>query len=98
MTAFLVGEFEVTNPAGLAPYRDAVTETIAKYGGRFVVRGGTTTLKEGEPEPKYIVIVEFPDTATLDRWYNSPEYQRILPARLGNATGRVFTVVGVKQD
>jgi len=48
------------NPAGLAPYRAGVNDTITKYGGRFLVRGGPTKLKEGSPEPKYIVVVEFP--------------------------------------
>ena len=41
MPAYLIGEFEVTNPAGLEPYR-AANDTIAKYGGQFLVRGGAT--------------------------------------------------------
>jgi uncharacterized protein (DUF1330 family) len=95
MTVYLFGEIEVENPAGLAPYRAAVNDTITRYGGRFLVRGGATRLNEGHPEPKYIVIVEFPDSAALDRWWNSPEYQQILPFRLENTTGRLFTVEGV---
>lgn len=95
MAAYVFGDIEVQNPAGLAPYREAVNETITKYGGRFLVRGGATKLKEGDPEPKYIVIIEFPDSAALDRWWNSPEYQHILPFRLENSTGRLFTVEGV---
>jgi uncharacterized protein (DUF1330 family) len=31
----------------------------------------------------------------LKRWYNSPEYQKILPGRLDNSTGRAFIVEGV---
>jgi uncharacterized protein (DUF1330 family) len=95
MAAYLFGEIEVQNPAGLEPYRAAVNDTITKYGGRFLVRGGTTKLKEGGPEPKYIVVVEFPDSAALDRWWNSSEYQQILPFRLENTTGRLFTVEGL---
>ena len=97
MAAYLVGEIEVTNPAGLEPYRAAVGETITRYGGRFLVRGGATKLKEGDTEPKYVVIVEFPDAASLERWWTSPEYQKILPSRLENTTGRLFTVEGVRQ-
>jgi uncharacterized protein (DUF1330 family) len=41
------------------------------------------------------VILEFPDDAAVDRWYNSPEYQKILPHRLQNSTGRLFTVEGM---
>ena len=95
MPAYLVAENEVTNPAGFAPYRAAVGATVTQYGGRFLVRGGATDLIEGGPPPKTIVIIEFADTAALKRWYDSPEYQKILPSRLDNSTGRLFIVEGV---
>jgi uncharacterized protein (DUF1330 family) len=75
-----------------------VSDTIAKHGGRYLVRGATANPKliEGEPEPMVIVILEFPDAASFDRWYNSPEYQKILPHGLQNSKGRLFTLEGVK--
>src|SRR5207302_7854271 len=82
MPAYFVAEVEVTNPSGYEPYRAAVPATIAQYGGRFLTRGGATELIEGEPEPKRVVILEFADTAAVKRWYDSPEYQKILPPRL----------------
>jgi len=57
-------------------------------------RRGATELIEGGPEPKRIVILECADTAAFKRWYNSPEYQKILPGRLNIATGRAFVVEG----
>jgi len=94
MPAYFVAELETTNAAGMEPYRAAVPATIAQYGGRYLARGGAAELMEGGPEPKRIVILEFPDTAAAKRWYNSPEYQKILPIRLANSTGRVFIVEG----
>ena len=74
-----------------------IAETIAKYGGRYLVRGASANPKliEGGPEPKVIVILEFPDSASFDRWYKSPEYQKILPHRLQNSKGRLFTLEGM---
>ena len=95
MPAYFVAELETTNPAGMEAYRAAVPATLAQYGGRFVVRGGTSELIEGGPEPKRIVILEFADAAAIKRWYNSPEYQKILPGRLENSTGRAFIVDGI---
>jgi uncharacterized protein (DUF1330 family) len=95
MPAFFVFELEVANPEGMAAYRQAVPATLAQYGGRFVVRGGATELVEGGPEPKRIVITEFADAAAARRWYNSPEYQSILPGRLNNCAGRAFIVDGL---
>ena len=95
MPAYFVAEVELTDPAAYEPYRAAVPATIAQYGGRYLVRGGATELVEAGPEPKRIVIVEFADAAAAKRWYHSPEYQKILPIRLANSTGRVFIVEGL---
>ena len=95
MPAYFVAEIELTNPAAYEPYRVAVPATIAQYGGRYLTRGGAAELIEGGPEPKRVVILEFADMAAAKRWYSSPEYQKILPIRLANSTGRVFLVEGV---
>jgi uncharacterized protein (DUF1330 family) len=95
MAAYFVAELEITNSTAMEPYRAAVPATIAQYGGRFLTRGGATQLVEGAPEPKRVVILEFPDTAAVKRWYDSPEYQKILPLRLANSTGRAFIVEGI---
>jgi uncharacterized protein (DUF1330 family) len=90
-----VVELEITNSDAMEPYRAVVGATITQYGGRFLVRAGATELIEGGPEPKRIVILEFADTAAFKRWYNSPEYQKILPGRLDNSTARGVVVEGV---
>ena len=36
-----------------------------------------------------------PERRLVKRWYNSPEYQKILPGRLDNSIGRAFIVEGV---
>ena len=95
MSAYFIGELDVTNMDAMAAYRAAVPATLAQYGGRFLTRGGATELIEGGPEPKRIVILEFADAAAIKRWYNSPEYQKILPDRLANSTSRGFIVDGV---
>ena len=95
MPAYFVVELEITNQTAMEPYRAAVGATIEQYGGRFLTRGGATELIEGGPEPKRIVILEFANTAAFKRWYNSPEYQSILPDRLDNSIGRAFVVEGV---
>jgi uncharacterized protein (DUF1330 family) len=96
MPAYLVAEIEISNRTGLEPYRAAVGATVAQYGDRFLVRGGVTELIEGSPEPKTIVILEFPDAAAIKRWYDSPEYRKILPSRLENSAGRLFIVEGAR--
>jgi uncharacterized protein (DUF1330 family) len=94
MPAYFVVELDVTNAEAMGPYRAAVPATLAQYGGRFLTRGGATELIEGGPPPKRVVILEFADAAACKRWYNSPEYQKILPGRTSNSTARAFIVDG----
>jgi uncharacterized protein (DUF1330 family) len=94
MPAYVVAEIEVTNPDGYQQYIDPALASITQYGGKAVALAGATELVEGGPEPKRIVILEFADTAAAKRWYNSPEYQNVLPIRRANSRGRLFIVEG----
>jgi len=94
MRAYFVAEIEISDPIGMEPYRRTVSATIAQYGRQLLTRGGTTELLEGGSEPKRVRILKFADTAAVKRWYGSAEYQKILPIRLANSTGRAFIVEG----
>jgi uncharacterized protein (DUF1330 family) len=84
----------VTDPAAYEPYRPLAAASVARFGGRFVVRGGKVDLLEGQPEPERIVVAEFPDAAAARRWYQSEEYQKALKIRQSASRGRVFLVEG----
>ena len=91
---YLVAELEITNAGGYQAYREKVPATIAAYGGRYVVRAGDATLLEGTGGPGRLVVLEFDSPERALAWYNSPEYQAILPHRLNNSTGRAIVVAG----
>ena len=58
-----------------------VLPTIERYGGRFLVRGGTTEVREGEwPWPR-LVVIEFPSVDDARRWYDSDEYRPLRDVR-----------------
>ncbi len=75
-------------------YLERIQATIDPYRGRFLVHGGTVEVREGD-WPGTIVILEFPDTDTARRWYESPAYQAILPLRARNIEGATIIVDGV---
>ena len=92
MVAYLIAEIQVTDPTTYDQYRPLAAASIARFGGRFVVRGGKIDLLEGEPEPERIVVTEFPDADTARRWYHSEEYQAALKV-FGNAAKRDLRIV-----
>ena len=52
MAAYVIAEVTVTDPQGFEDYRQMVPATVAQYGGKFVVRGGSMEKLEGDWEPK----------------------------------------------
>jgi uncharacterized protein (DUF1330 family) len=95
MSAYIVVQETVHDQTTFDAYRKDVLPTITAHGGRFIVRGGTMTVVEGEwPNPR-LVILEFPSRAAAEGWYRSPEYQKILPLRLKSCKGNLVIVDGV---
>jgi uncharacterized protein (DUF1330 family) len=94
MPAYIIAEIQVTDPTAYEGYRPLAAASIARFGGRYAVRGGNIDLLEGEPEPGRIVVIEFPDTDAARRWYRSEEYQKALRIRQSASRGRVFLVEG----
>jgi uncharacterized protein (DUF1330 family) len=94
MTAYVIADIEVTDPAGYAEYGKHVPATVAKYGGRFAVRGGKLEALEGGWTPKRAVVLEFPSYEQALKWYNSPEYAPLIALRQKASKGRLFVVEG----
>ena len=94
MAAYVIADIRITDPAGYDPYRPLATASVARFGGRFLARGGKAVLLEGAPAPERIVVIEFADAAAAQRWYDSDEYQAALKIRQANSKGRLILVEG----
>jgi uncharacterized protein (DUF1330 family) len=81
MAAYVIGDIEVTDPAAFQEYRNRFGATVEQYGGKFVVRGGRVNLKEGDWQPRHLLMLEFPSLEQAERWYNSPEYKPLIAIR-----------------
>ena len=95
MAAYVLANVEVIDAAGFAAYREAVPATIARYGGRYLARGGTTVVAEGGLTPKRVVLVEFPNTDAVRAWLDSPEYRPLLELRQRTANTDMWIIDGV---
>jgi len=94
MTAYVIAQLTVTDPAGFEAYRRAAPSVVEAHGGRFLVGGNTVARLEGEPERARVIVLEFPSKASAEAFYNSSDYQQILPLRQNAATGTVVVVEG----
>jgi uncharacterized protein (DUF1330 family) len=90
-TLFIVLE-TIHDPAGFDEYRKLVMPTLAAFGGKFLVRGGSFNVIEGSWPHERVAIVEFASRATAEAWYSSAAYQKILPLRLKSMTSSAIMI------
>ena len=98
MPTYLILDIAVEDPADYAEYLAAAPSTVETHGGRYLVRGGATEKLSGDWDPERVVVLEFPSRSHFDAWYNSPEYQAILPIRERATRSRVIVVEGVAES
>jgi uncharacterized protein (DUF1330 family) len=95
MAAYIVADIEITDSAAYETYRQQVPALIAAHGGRYLVRGGTAMVLEGDRVPRRQVILEFPDMAHLQAFYYSPQYKTLIAIRQGASHGSLLAMEGV---
>jgi uncharacterized protein (DUF1330 family) len=80
MSVYMIVDSKVKDREKYRQYISQVSPIVAKYGGRYHVRG--EKIKPlGAWKPERIVVIEFPTEDHILRWLTSPEYEAIAPLR-----------------
>jgi uncharacterized protein (DUF1330 family) len=87
--------YEMLDWESMKKYVENVKETVEQYGGQYLATDPNVEVIEGRYDPKHTVLIAFPTREMLGKWYESPEYQDILPYRLKGARGAAVVVHGV---
>lgn len=95
MAAYVIVDVDSTDEARAASYRELSGPSVARHGGRFVVRGGAVSVLEGTWEPRRLVVIEFSTIAAAQRWYESDDYAEARRVREGAGEWRLVAVEGV---
>lgn len=90
---YWVAHVDVRDPDTYAGYRDANAVAFAKYGARFLVRGGDYETREGAVRDRTVVI-EFPSYEDALACFDSPEYQAAKAIRDPVATSDLVIIKG----
>ena len=83
----------VRNEENYPDYIAAAKPAFEAHGARFLVRGGSFEVKEGQARDRNVV-VEFPDVRTARECYASPEYQAARRIRIANADADFLIIEG----
>jgi uncharacterized protein (DUF1330 family) len=90
---YWIGHVDIFDPEGYQPYQAANGAAFSKFGGRFLVRGGTREVIEGKVRGRTVVL-EFPSYQAALACYRSPEYQAAAALRKGKAELDLFIIEG----
>jgi len=98
MSAYLISDVTAKDAEAFQTYRTRAAASIAKYGARYLVRGGAIEPMEGSWTPRAIIIVEFSFLEQARTWYRSPEYALALDVRDDALSRNLILVDGIKEE
>lgn len=95
MPAFVIANVNVLDPVRYEDYKRLVPGTLARFGGRFIARGGQVDVLEGDWQPNRLVILEFPSVEKARAWWSSPEYAEARALRQATSKGTLLILEGL---
>ena len=95
MPAYVILDIDVKDPRLYEEYKKQGAPTLAVYGGKPLVRGGSVKVQEGTWDPKRVVIIEFPSMDQAQRWWDSAEYAQAKKLRHRAAQTNVVFIEGL---
>ena len=95
MPAYVVVQVKVEDAVRYEAYKKMVPPSIAKYGGRYLVRGAAVETLEGTWRPSRLVILEFPSLERAKQWWACEEYAEAKALRQATAQTELIVVQGL---
>ena len=92
---FMVEIKEIYDKEKYMQYVQKVPAIIEKFGGRYLARGGKTTVVSGDWTPLRFIMIEFENASKFEAWWNSPEYRAVAPLRENSAKANAVVIEGV---
>ena len=90
---YWIAHVDVNDAEAYKGYVAANGKAFAKYGARFLVRGGQFECREGKVRSRNVVI-EFKDYQTALACYESAEYADAMKHRVNASVGDVIVIEG----
>ena len=98
MKAYWIAKVNINDESAYAEYAKRAGPAIAKYKGKFLVKGGKFEILEGKNKYERNVVVEFPSFNIAKDFYNSPEYQEAKSFREGKADFNGIVIEGFSTE
>jgi uncharacterized protein (DUF1330 family) len=95
VAAYVITDLEVFDIEHYLAYQRAVRPLLAAAGARYLARGGSFRVYEGDYRPRRLVVLEFPTLEAVDEFYESGPYRALEPQRKACSSARIIAVEGL---
>lgn len=95
MTAYVIVDIDVHDPAGYEEYKKLAPAAVELYEGKYIARGGKTETLEGDWSPSRLVILQFENSEQAKKWLYSDEYREARAMRHTTANSKMVVIEGV---
>jgi uncharacterized protein (DUF1330 family) len=92
---YLIANVTVNDTEDYSGYTSQTPSLMARFGGKYIVRGGRALVPEGESRERQVVI-EFPSYEDAVAAYNDPDYQKIANIRRQATDSTIILVEGLE--
>ena len=95
MSAYVIFDVDIRDPAKYQEFMSGVKPALEAAGAKYLARGGDHKVYEGDWSPRRIVLLEFPNVAAWETFYNGPVYQGLKHIRDACSSARLVSVEGL---
>ena len=95
MAAYVILNINVTDMKRYEDYKGMASASIAKHGGKYLVRGGKHEPLEGRWDLDRVVVLEFDTLAKAREWWSSSDYSQAKDVRRSAAKVTAVLVEGM---
>jgi uncharacterized protein (DUF1330 family) len=94
MYAYLMLDLAINDVVGFSRYMATIPAHIARYDGRYIVKGAVPTCIEGDWTPQRMVIIEFPERSKAEAFLRDASIQDLFKVRHETTTSKLVLVDG----
>lgn len=94
MSAYMIVHVTVSDMEKFKAYSEAAKATLKTYGAELLFKGKVADVLTGEHDYKMSAVMKFPNDSSITEWYNSIDYQALIPLRDSAAD---IVLVGIEE-
>jgi len=96
MACYVTAGMKITNPQRFGEFVEVTLATVQRYGGKYLVRGGSFAAALGDRTPGRLVVIEFDSMDQARAWYDSPEFESPKQTQARSSNSNYVFVEGVQ--